>query len=343
MDALSVVDNIRRTVVLHPYYELTLNRLYNQCSLAQPGTVITLVGPTRVGKTMLSHRLEEMLAGPSGAHEQLMPVVRIEAATTDRGFISTRYLTLQMLRALQHPFHADGTYVVRVRDPESDLRIKLLSSLEHRSTRFLIVDEAHHLLRTQNSRVKESVLDVMKCLGNESKCVIIFIGGYELAKHQYASAHLDGRLSSIEFSNYGMDRKGVDGFDRLLVTLDGMLPWSDGESLLKHRDIIYEGSAGCYGQLIHWSIAAIAEMSANGAKTLMLNHYRATRRIAQVEAIKEDISRGKKMMEDFGRVATTCNAESDAELAKKSRRTTKPFQRKPKRDPVGLNQGEGDA
>lgn len=291
---------------------------------------------------MLSHRLEEMLAGPLDDHEQFMPVIRIEAATTDRGFISTRYLTLQMLRALKHPFHADGTYVIRIRDAESDLRIKLLSSLEHRRTRFIIIDEAHHLLRTKNSRVAESVLDAMKCLGNESKCVIIFIGGYELAKHQYVSAHLDGRLNSIEFSNYGMDRKGVDGFDRLLVTLDGMLPWSDGESLLKHRDIIYEGTAGCYGQLVHWSIAAIAEMSANGAKTLNLNHYRATRRIAQVQAIKEDISRGKRMMEDFGRIATTCNAKSDAELVTESMRKTKPFQRKPKRDPVGLKKGECD-
>lgn len=341
MDIASIVNEIRRTVVLHPNYELTLSRLFNQCSLAQPGTVITLVGPTRVGKTMISHRLEEMLAGPSSEHEQSMPVVRIEAATTDRGFISTRYLTLQMLRALQHPFHADGTYIVRVRDPESDLRIKLLSSLKHRRTRFIIIDEAHHLLRTKNSRVTESVLDAMKCLGNESKCVIIFIGGYELAKYQYVSAHLDGRLNSIEFSNYGMDRKGIDGFDRLLVTLDRMLPWTEGESLLKHRDVIYEGSAGCYGQLVHWSIAALAEMSANGAKKLRLKHYRATRRISQVQAIKDDITRGKKMMEDFDNLAIQSDGAGDAEVGRKPARKRRPFQRKPKRDPVGAEQGEG--
>lgn len=341
MDIASVVNEIRRTVVLHPNYELTLSRLFNQCSLAQPGTVITLVGPTRVGKTMISHRLEEMLAGPLNDHEKLMPVIRIEAATTDRGFISTRYLTLQMLRALKHPFHADDTYVIRIRDAESDLRIKLLSSLEHRRTRFIIIDEAHHLLRTKNSRVAESVLDAMKCLGNESKCVIIFIGGYELARHQYVSAHLNGRLNSIEFSNYGTDRKGIDGFDRLLVTLDQMLPWHEGDSLHKYRDIIYEGSAGCYGQLVHWSIAALAEMSANGAKKLRLKHFRVTRRISQVQAIKADIDRGKKMMESFETLMIESEVASEEELGMKPTRKRRPFQRKPKRDPVGSEKGEG--
>src|SRR6185312_16707284 len=300
MDIQSIVYKILHTFVDHPCYRLAFNRLYNLSAVAQPGSVITVVGPTRVGKTMLSLHLQNDLVDPKiQCNSQYIPIVRIEAATTDQGFISTRYLTKQMLRTLEHPFHVDGRYTLRPRDSETTFRDHLVAGLNARKTRFIIFDEAHHMLRTKSDRAAESVLDSMKCLGNETGCVVIFIGGYDLLRYQFLSAHLNGRMTTIEFSNYTSSHAGLQGFDRLLVTLDEWLPWRRGSSLYHYRDRIYDGTVGCYGQLIHWSISALAEMMANSENHLRLEHFTCTRRLAQIRAIKDDINRGKQMLTDL--------------------------------------------
>jgi hypothetical protein len=342
MDIASIVERVRRTVVFHPNYDLSYKRLYNNCALAQPATLVTLVGPTRVGKTMLSYRLASELVGHSpDVDPQKIPIVRIEAATTDQGFVSTRYLTLQLLSAIGHPFHADGTYEARWKDSESKLRRQLLSGLRHRGTRYLVIDEAHHLLRTKSNRLAESVLDSMKCLGNESQCVIVFIGGYEILRHQFRSAHLNGRLQTIEFSNYGVDREGTEAFDRLLFTLDELLPWRRGQSMSKHRNCMYDGTLGCYGQLVHWTIGALAEMWAKGESTLGLRHFTSTRQAAQVDAIREDIETGKTMLRDLGDWNSQSSQESTPRNQEPKPRP-RPFQRKPKRDPVGTGEDHSE-
>jgi hypothetical protein len=66
--------------------------------------------------------------------------------TTDQGFISSRYITVQLLSAVDHPFHSESSYKIRARDPKSHLRRQLVSALKYRSTKFLIIDESHHLL-----------------------------------------------------------------------------------------------------------------------------------------------------------------------------------------------------
>lgn len=336
MDIQSVVSKIRNTFVDHPIYDLTYRRLYNQSAMAQSGSVITVVGPTRVGKTRLSLHLQGVLVDPeSQSNSQDIPIIRVDAATTDQGFISTRYLTLQMLLALEHPFHVHERYAIRLNDSEATLRRHLVAALIARKTKYIIFDEAHHLLRTKSNRVAESVLDSMKCLGNETGCVIIFIGGYDLLGHQFLSAHLNGRMTVIEFPNYGSTHQGLQGFDRLLVTLDEWLPWRKGSSLYQHRDRIHEGTLGCYGQLVHWTISALAEMNALGESRLRLAHYTCTRRLGQIRIIKDDIERGKQMVADLNEVGHRQDYDTQPVLTAKSNH--RPFHRRPARDAVGQN------
>lgn len=334
MDIQSIVSKIRHTFVDHPIYDLTYRRLYNQSTMAQPGSVITGVGPTRVGKTRLSLHLQSVLVDSElQGNSQDIPIIRVDAATTDQGFISTRYLMLQMLLALEHPFHVYERSAIRLNDTEATLRRRLVAALIARKTKYIIFDEAHHLLRTKSNRVAESVLDSMKCLGNETGCVIIFIGGYDLLGHQFLSAHLNGRMTVIEFPNYELTHEGLQGFDRLLVTLDEWLPWRKGSSLYQLRDRIYEGTLGCYGQLIHWTVSALAEMSALGESRLRLTHYTCTRRLGQIRIIKDDIERGKQLVADLNEEGHSEDLDIQPVLTAKSNR--RPFQRKPTRDAVG--------
>lgn len=334
MDIQSIVSKIRNTFVAHPYYDLSYGRLYNLAAVAQPGSVITVVGPTRVGKTRLSLQLQAALVDPAlQSDSQYIPIVRIEAATTDQGFISTRYLTLQMLLALEHPFHVDSGYAIRLRDPEATLRRQLVAALIARKTKYIVFDEAHHLLRTKSNRAAESVLDSLKCLGNETGCVIIFLGGYDLLGYQYLSAHLNGRATVIEFSNYEPNHQGLQCFDRLLVTIDEWLPWRKGSSLYQLRDHIYEGTLGCYGQLVHWTTSALAEMRAVGESRLRLAHYTCTRRLGQIRVIKDDLERGKQMVADL---AEQDRSEESCALPRPpAKHKQRPFERKPARDAVG--------
>lgn len=334
MDIRAIANKLRSTVVDHPYYELAYHRLYNLSAIAQPGSVITVVGPTRVGKTMLSHKLLATLVQPEPKEvSQDIPIIRIDAATTDQGFISTRYLMLRLLIALEHPFYMEDRSI-RLSDSESMLRKRLVNAIAARRTQYIVIDEAHHLLRTKSNRRAESVLDSIKCLGNETGCVIIFIGGYELLGHQFLSAHLNGRMTVIDFPNYGIDEQGINEFDRLLVTLDEWLPWGRGMSLYHFRDRIYEGSQGCYGQLIHWSISAIAEMKSQVVHRLKLAHFLSTRRARQVQAIKNDIAMGKLFLADFAEETEDAVVEPPSEGTIVRRR--RPFQRKPTRDRVGV-------
>ena len=329
MDIEKITKRLRQTIVSHPYYNLTFHRLFNHCALAQPGTVITLVGPTRVGKTMLSHKLANALVGENHNPEQ-RPLIRVEAAATDGGFISSRYMTLQLLSAVGHPFHEVGSYEIRSKDPESLIRRQLVSGLEYRGTKFIVIDEAHHLLRTKSNRKAEGILDSMKCLGNETKSIVVFVSGYEILRHQFRSAHLNGRLHTLEFSNYGVDEEGLELFSRLLATVDAMLPWARGQTLLAHREMIYRGTSGCYGQLVHWTLGALAEMAARGESVLRKIHFLETRKEVQIDVIRQDIEEGKRMLAGL---PPSPRESDEARPTEKSAR--RPFQRRPKRDPVG--------
>ncbi|SEI67371.1 TniB family NTP-binding protein [Frateuria terrea] len=329
MDINEIAKRIRQTIVSHPYYNLTFRRIFNHCGIAQPGTAITLVGPTRVGKTMLSHKLAKALIGED-VHPEQRPLIRVEAAATDGGFISSRYMTLQMLTAVGHPFHGMGSYEIRAKDSESHIRRQLVSGLEYRGTKFIVIDEAHHLLRTKSNHKAEGVLDSMKCLGNEAKCVVVFIGGYEILRHQFRSAHLNGRLLTVEFSNYGVDEEGYELFSRLLATVDAMLPWARGQTLLAHREMIYRGTSGCYGQLVHWTLGALAEMAARGESALRKSHFLETRKEVQVDVIRQDIEEGKRML-----AGLPPSPRAPDEARPTGKRARRPFQRRPKRDPVG--------
>jgi len=329
MDIDNISERLRRTIVSHPYYDLTFRRLFNHCALAQPGTVITLVGPTRVGKTMLSHKLAAALVGENH-HSEQRPLIRVEAAATDGGFISSRYMTLQLLSAVGHPFHSAGSYEIRAKDPESLIRRQLIYALEYRGTKYIVIDEAHHLLRTRSNRKAESILDSMKCLGNESRCIVVFIGGYEILRHQFRSAHLNGRLHTLEFSNYGEDEEGFELFSRLLATVDAMLPWARGHTLLAHREMIYHGTSGCYGQLVHWTLGALAEMAARGESVLRKTHFLETRKEVQISVIRQDIEEGKRML-----AGLPPSPRASGEARSKEKSACRPFQRRPKRDPVG--------
>jgi GTPase SAR1 family protein len=335
MNVRGCVDRLRSLKLDHEHFRVAYNRSYAQASLAPPGQVIAIVGPTRVGKTTLSRKLAaELVRDSSEAIERSIPLIRIEAATTHQGKFSTKHFTLRALQELADPISTTDSLSFRRDTSETHLRLQLEQCIRYRKTHYMIIDEAHHLLRTPSQVRAGEVLDTFKCLGNATGLVTIFVGGYELLRTCFSSAHLNGRLTVIDFPPYTISSGSTAEMDRILLTLDEILPFAPKQSLLLHRDFIYAGSLGCLGMLIGWAINALAEMQACGDKALTISHFEATRSAEQIRPIREEIALGQELLNgrdlELQAHSTPTAGSSPSPL---DRRQLKPFVRKPKRDP----------
>lgn len=92
---------------------------------------------------------------------------------------------------------------------------------------------------------------------------------------------------------------------------------------------MYDGTLGCYGLLESWILTALADMTSSGSRRLSRENFSRTRFQQQIEPIADEIANGEGLLSPM-------TATRHPSTVKNSSRkiTTKPGQRKPKRDPV---------
>lgn len=319
--------------IQHPRYQWVERQLFTQLSMGAPGSVVLLVGPTRVGKSRLVKVVAERLVAqpPTDATQ---PVIIVEAATTVGGRFSMKHFTMRALQALRHPLFGEHANVIRINESETQLRLKLEQAICHRKTRYLIIDEAHHLLRTSRTQLAAEVLDSLKCLANATGVVLVLAGGYELFAAGLASAHLNGRMRVIEFGRYRPEGEDQRQFLGILKGLDACLPWKKDQTLIKHQEYVQIGTLGCLGLLLGWINAALCEMTARGERGLSLEHFVDTRFEEQITVIAHEIAAGEIAMKKLRPARRTATLDSVAKVEVKKARRRPSFQRKPKRDHV---------
>lgn len=319
--------------IQHPHYQRVEQQLFTQLSMGAPGSVVLLVGPTRVGKSRLVKVVAKRLV-EQPPNDDTQPVIIVEAATTNDGRFSMKHFTMRALEELQHPLFGEHGHVVRQGETETRLRLQLEHAIRYRKTRYLIIDEAHHLLRTARSHGAADVLDSLKCLANATGVILLLAGGYQLFTAGLASAHLNGRMRVIEFGRYRPEGDDERQFLSILKGLDGHLQWKVGQSLMIHREYMQSGTLGCLGLLLHWINAAMCEMTARGKCLLSREHFVDTRFEAQIKVIAREIAEGEAAMSKLrpNKLKPVSVAKPKASAAKPRRQ--RPFQRKPKRDQV---------
>lgn len=324
----------------HPRFVEAVRAAVGLITFSGSGSVIAMVGPPRAGKSTAGRAAAKEVYPRSD--EDSVPYVIADCSRTDVGHISMRYLTLDLLGKLGHPFYGDGQQSLRLNLTETNARLQLRRAIEHRQTKLIIVDEAHHLLRVKSRSGREAALESLKCLGNETGALIFLIGGYELLRECFCSAHMNGRLSILHLPRYGTNAADIECFDRILASYDMLLPWAKGHSLLDMREFLYAGSLGSCGLVGNWTLLALARMSATGASRLRMDHFKQARYEQQLEEISADIEFGESALRPIeGRMAITDRAHADrlkADSIKAPKR--RPGKRLPKRDPVG-EQGRG--
>ena len=126
MNAKIHIDQLRKLKLDHENFRVAYNRSYAQAALAPPGQVIAIVGPTHVGKTTLSERLSpELVRDRCDVIERAIPLIRVEAATTNQGKFSTKHFTLRALEELADPINMGDCVPFRRNQSETHLRLQL--------------------------------------------------------------------------------------------------------------------------------------------------------------------------------------------------------------------------
>ena len=243
----------------------------------RPGTMVLVIGPSRVGKTTFIHLLEARLAAQAAAHMLADPTFIPFASILAEGPASGRFEWAEyyrtVLRALQDPF-VDGK-VARIRT--RDLRDAMAAALLERKPRAIIVDEAHHLAKAASGRRLQDQLDHLKHFENATGVSHILVGTYEMRPFRTVNAQLACRGVDVHFPRYDATRdEDAHVFQSVVWALQRQLPVEQEPALLDQWEFLYARSIGCIGLLKMHLNRALNLALAEQATTVTLAHLRKT-------------------------------------------------------------------
>src|SRR6266852_64425 len=215
-------------------------------SMRRPGTMVLVIGPSRVGKTTLIRLLEERLLSHTTAQMQsdpsFMPFASVTAAGPDSGRFDWQDYYRAVLRSLHDPF-VDGK---TARIPARALREAMETALIERRPLAVIVDEAHHLAKAASGRRLQDQLDHLKHFENVSGISHILVGTYEMRPFRRVNAQLACRGIDVHFPRYDAAKEeDAQVFRSVLWALQRQLPLEQEPRLVEQWEFLYARSIGC--------------------------------------------------------------------------------------------------
>jgi hypothetical protein len=243
----------------------------------RPGTMVLVIGPSRVGKTTLIHLLEERLRALSKAHmlsdPNFIPFASILAAGSDPSRFEWAEYYRSVLRAFHDPFVDGKTARIRTRE----LREAMEAALIERKPLAIIVDEAHHLAAAASGSRLQSQLNHLKHFENATGVSHILVGTYEMRPFRKVNPQLACRSVDVHFPRYdAAEETDAQVFQSVVWALQRQLPVEKEPSLIEHWEFLYARSIGCIGLLKMHLNRALNLALAEEAKTVTLAHLRKT-------------------------------------------------------------------
>ncbi len=247
-------------------------------SMRRPGTMVLVIGPSRVGKTTLIRLLEQRLL--ARCEEQMrrdpgfIPFASITAAGPEASRFDWSTYYRAVLRGLQDPFVDGKTARIRTRE----LREAMEPALLHRQPLAIIVDEAHHLAKASSGRRLQDQLDHLKYFENLTGVSHILVGTYEMRPFRTVNAQLACRSVDVHFPRYDAAKEeDVQLFQSALWALQRQLPVEEEPLLaVQSWEFLYARSIGCIGLLKLHLNRALGLALSEGAKTITLAHLQQT-------------------------------------------------------------------
>jgi hypothetical protein len=274
----------QRCLISHPRLQEALETIIQAicppgegASTRRPGTMVLVIGPSRVGKTTLIRLLEERLLTKSRAlllsDPSFIPFASILAAGAGTNRFEWTEYYRAVLRALQDPF-VDGK-VARIATRE--LREAMETALKERKPLAIIVDEAHHLAEAARGSRLQSQLNHLKHFENATGASHILVGTYEMRPFRKANAQLACRSMDVHFPRYdaALDTD-AQVFQSIVWARPRQLPVEQEPALVEHWEFLYARSIGCVGLLKMHLNRALSLAVTEQTKTVTLTHLRKT-------------------------------------------------------------------
>ena len=202
----------------------------------RPGTMVLVIGPSRVGKTTLIHLLEERLLARAKAqmqHDQsFIPFASITATEPGSGRFDWIDYYKPVLRQLGNPFVDSRTAPIRARE----LREAMEEALLQRKPLAIIVDEAHHLAKARSGRRLQDNLDHLKSIENVTSVSHVLVGTYEMRPFRKVNAQLACRSMDVHFPRYDLiNEDDCQIFRSVLWALQRQMPVVEEPLLAEHH------------------------------------------------------------------------------------------------------------
>ena len=218
----------------------------------------------------------------------------------------------------------------------------------------MFVDEAQHLARIASGRRLSDQLDVIKSIANRTQTVHVLLGTYELLAFRNLSAQLSRRSIDLHFQRYQADSAADRQiFQSVLLTFQKHLPFDEAKAdLLAIWEFLYERSVGCVGILKEWLMRACVRSIKHGMVMISREDLERTAlSISQCEKILAESREGETSLNDTEdsrlRLRTLLGIEPHSRgsihqdevptLSSRNRKSGRPGQRNPRRDPIKDN------
>ncbi|RZI41063.1 ATPase [Herbaspirillum sp. HC18] len=231
------------------------------------GSILLVCGPSGVGKSTLArHMVDSALQNASAdmdVNAGLIPAVYVEAPSSGESDFSWRLFYQRILAQLEGELTLPKTAygvdpatgrLVRPHGAANNslagLRTAVERALRARRTRFLVIDEAAHIIRQTRRNRLEIQLDTLKSLANECGTQMVLVGSYDLYQLVSLSGQLARRTHVLHFERYREDRpEDQQAFRACIQKFQSALPALWGQQLIQHADALHENTLGCVGTL----------------------------------------------------------------------------------------------
>lgn len=359
----------RKQVTRHLKVDEALSALRQVGSPAHSDSIIALVGPTGVGKSLLVDRfirqVNESYAAEMQADFSMVPAIVVELPTPIAGDFNWKDAGIRIISAFDEPLiskkvlpklqaEVDGELIANPsRLVAEELRRAVKSCVRNRKTKILALDEASSLFRARSASRHSLQLELVKSLANDIKIPLILASTYDLLKRENFHGQLMRRTEVIHLGRYLPEELAPgnpygESFRDAVYTLLSSLPVPWDERLLEHPDYFLMSCIGCVGILKKWLMLALERALVLG-KTIDADLLQRTAyENYKLATMLEEAQAGERLLADidaqelarrlgFSDVPSPVLKKNciPHEPAKSSKGRRKPGTRNPSRDKVG--------